>query len=102
MQRAYQKVPYPLGTEEWKSFVNFARAVYREAVQIAKDSCLDVESYRALLNATVSPLVYVWEQWQLMTAEKKMPYATEEYKKRLERTMEESRKVAEQIGKVQG
>jgi len=99
MQKAYQKTPYPLGTEEWKSFVNFAKAFYREAVEIAKASSVDVESYRALLNATVSPLVYVWEQWQLMPSEKKMQYATGEYKKTLEKIMEEAKKVAEQIGK---
>ena len=100
MQRAYQKVPYPLGTEEWKSFVNFARAFYREAVEIAKASSVDVESYRALLNATVSPLIYVWEQWQLMGSEKRLPYATEEYRKVLERHMGEAKKISEQIGKA--
>jgi len=100
VQRAFQKVPYPLGTEEWKSFLNFAKAFYREAVQIAKEACVDAESYRALLNATVSPLVYVWEQWQLIPSDKKLPYATDEYKKQLEKWMEEAKKVAEQIGKV--
>jgi hypothetical protein len=100
MQKGYQKIPYPLGTEEWKSFLNFAKAFYREAVEIAKASSVDMESYRALLNATVSPLVYVWEQWQIMPSDKKLAYATEEYKKTLEKIMQEAKKVAQQIGKV--
>jgi hypothetical protein len=102
MQRAYQKIPYPLGTEEWKSFLNFAKTYYKEAVQIAKECCIDLESYRALLSATISPLVYIWEQWQIMTSDKKLPYATEEYKKFLEKIVQESQKIADQIGGEKG
>ena len=33
--RGYQKVPYPLGTPEWESFLRFAEKHYNEAVRIA-------------------------------------------------------------------
>jgi hypothetical protein len=97
-KRGFEKVPYPLGSEEWKSFLNFAKIYYKEAVQIAKESCIDQESYRALLSATVSPLIYLWEQWQLLTSEKQMSYATEEYRKVLE---ERRRQVEQQMQKVE-
>jgi hypothetical protein len=97
-RRGFEKVPYPLGSEEWKSFLNYAKAYYKEAVQLAKECSIDEPSYRALLSATVSPLVYVWEGWQLLTFEKQMSYATEEYRKVLE---ERRRQVEQQMQKVQ-
>jgi hypothetical protein len=104
--KSFSHVPYPIGTEEWKSFLNYAKAYYKEVYKVAVD-LLDVElginaqitgesakelAYRyfqSILNAVMSPLVYLWEKWQLMTPEQKMTYATEDYKKQLQNIIAE-------------
>lgn len=104
MSRAYQIVPYPLGTPEWESFKKFAVAYYTDAMQIAADASggllQNEKIYMAVLQATLSPLVFLWEKWQLMTSEAKLPYATPEYKTVLEKRIEEAKKFTEkQLGK---
>jgi len=101
MSKVYYKgysIPYPLGTEEWKSFRNYAQTYYKEAIEIAKECTQDPESYRTLLNATISPLVYLFEKWQLMSIEDKLKYATPEYKAELERMKAEAQQVKERAG----
>jgi len=107
--RGYQKVPYPLGTPEWESFLKFAEKHYNEAVRIAVNvtlaNCgagstttqLGQVVLRELLNKTCSPLVYLWEQWQLLTPSARLPYATEEYRKELEKQIAEAKQIAEQL-----
>jgi len=104
-RKAYREVPYPLNSPEWESFKNYAKAYYREAMQIAADASggpyQHEKIYMAILNATLSPLVFLWEKWQLMTSEARLPYATPEYKAKLEENIkaaEEARKKAEQMG----
>ncbi len=119
MYRGLEKVPYPLGSEEWKSFINYAKAYYKEAIKLAIETFkesevkIDVPSenaamemaaraFQTLLTSLMSPLAYLWEKWQLMTSEQRMPYATPEYKKVLEQRIEEVKKQMEkaEFGKV--
>ena len=104
--RGYQKVPYPLGTPEWESFKNFAIKQYKEAIQIAfRASITDDPDIKAeqkwvffeLLRIVSSPLVYLWEQWQLLTPSARLPYATKEYREILEKQIEEAKQIAEQV-----
>jgi len=104
--RGFQKVPYPLGTPEWESFKNFAIKQYKEAIQIAfRASITDDPDIKAeqkwvffeLLKIVSSPLVYLWEQWQLLTPSKRLPYATKEYREVLEKQIEEAKQIAEQV-----
>jgi len=53
-----------------------------------------------ILEKIASPLIYLWEKWQLLTAEEKLPYATPEYKKVLENAIKIGKEVASQIGEV--
>jgi len=97
--RGYQSVPYPLGTEEWNSFKNYVVAYYKEAVSIAAEVAKGYEPvYKAVLNVTLSPLVFLWEKWQIMSLDMKMKYATPEYKAELERIKTESQKIKEKAG----
>ncbi|RLE49187.1 MAG: hypothetical protein DRJ18_00120 [Candidatus Methanomethylicota archaeon] len=107
--RGYQKVPYPLDTPEWESFLKFAEKHYNEAVRIAVNvtlaNCgagstttqLGQVVLRELLNKTCSPLVYLWEQWQLLTPSARLPYATKEYREILEKQIEEAKQIAKQV-----
>ena len=107
--RGYQKVPYPLGTPEWESFKNFAVKQYREAVEIAVRVKKEMDGFKQLkaidkdcaflelLKTVSSPLVYLWEQWQLLTPSKRLPYATKEYREILEKQIEEAKQIAEQV-----
>jgi len=98
--RGYQNVPYPLNTPQWESFKNYAIAYYQEAAEIARSTAqnLSIERetiFRAVLMATVSPLVYLWEKWQLMTSEARLPYATDEYRKELEANIKKAKETTE-------
>lgn len=107
--RGLQKRPKPIGTEEWKSFLNFAKLHYKNAVELSVnvvvEKCGPMSSITelgkillsSLLDKTCSPLVYIWEEWQLLKPQDKLKYATEEYRKFLEKTLAESGKVKEQI-----
>jgi len=104
--RGYQKVPYPLGTPEWESFKNFAVQHYKEAIQIAfRASITDDPDIKAeqkwvffeLLRIVSSPLVYLWEQWQLLTPSARLPYATPEYRQVLEKQIAEAKQVGEEL-----
>jgi len=93
-------VPYPLGTPQWTSFKNFAIEYYKEAYVIARDSAIQLsmdraEVFRYVLQATISPLVYLWEKWQLMTSEARLPYATDEYRKELEANIKKAKEITE-------
>jgi len=111
MSRYAQKIPYKFFSEEWKSFLNYAREHYIEAVVLSLEtvkSALSPEEFRqygdiafkVLLDKTASPLVYIWESWQLLTSEDKLPYATPKYRKTLEQIIQKSKEVASQIGEV--
>jgi hypothetical protein len=103
LRRGYREVPYPLGTEEWKSFLNYAKEYYKCAIDLASDVSSRHEiTYRAILSATVSPLVYLWEKWQLMSMEARLPYATPKYKKELEVKITEARRTAEKMHEKKG
>jgi len=104
--RGYQKVPYPLGTSEWESFKNFAVQHYKEAIQIAfrasitEDPDIKAEQkwvFFELLRIVSSPLVYLWEQWQLLTPSARLPYATKEYREILEKQIEEAKQIAKEL-----
>lgn len=100
--RAYQNVPYPLGTPEWESFKNYAVAYYEEATFLVAELLVDMREectkrkigltapfvdavVRNLLNVVIAPLVFLWEQWQLMSLDDKMKYATPKYETQLGR-----------------
>jgi len=92
----YQHVPYPLGTPEWASFKNYAREYYKDVILLAREvQSTDETAYRAMLNAVMSPLVFLWEKWQLMTSEAKLPYATPEYKLILEDNIKKAKEITE-------
>jgi len=107
--RGLQKNPKPLGTEEWQSFLNFAKAHYISAVDLATgvvvEKCGSMSTItelgkiilQALLDKTCSPLVYIWEEWQILKPQEKLKYATPEYRAFLEKALAESEKVKEQI-----
>jgi len=111
MSRWREKVPYPLGTEEWESFKNFAVEHYKNAIEIAKKSVeatdinFDIRVFIEILSKTASPLVYLWEQWQLLNAEQRSKYATPSYLLKLKSIMKEvsdikasAKKVWEEVG----
>ena len=107
--RGYQKVPYPLGSEEWESFKNFAVRQYKEGVELAVrtfewlhvDFKLEpqeqIEVLKAVLDKALSPLVYLWEQWQLLTPPARLPYATPEYRQVLEKQIAEAKQIGEEL-----
>jgi hypothetical protein len=101
--RGLQKRPKPIGTAEWESFKKFAVAHYKDAIAIANESLhgLGVErgmhTFLAILDKTASPLIYIWEEWQLLSNEQKLPYATPEYREFLEKAIAEAKKVAEKM-----
>jgi len=98
-RKAYREVPYPLGTAEWESFKNYAVAYYKEAIGIASYLSSkhqgSTEVFRSILNATLSPLVFLWEKWQLMTSEARLPYATPEYTAELEERIKRAKETTE-------
>jgi len=106
MSKVYYKgysVPYPLGTPEWESFKNYVKAYYKECMQIAADASgggltPNEKIHMAILQATLSPLVYLWEKWQLMSIDEKLKYSTPEYKVELKRVKDEAQKVKEKAG----
>jgi len=96
LSRGYQKRPYPYKTEEWESFKNYAMQHYKDAIEIAYLVAQDVKRsldptiltnpdylFLKILDKTASPLVFIWEQWQLTSLKERLPYATENYKKQL-------------------
>jgi len=106
--RGYQQVPYPLGTPEWESFKNYAKAYYKEAIEIAIKTVVKEASpipkgrwssppftriFELILDKTASPLVFLWEKWQLMGLDMRQPYATPEYKAEIERIRKETESV---------
>jgi len=108
-RRGYQNVPYPLGTPEWESFKNYAKAYYKDAVHMVADmeplllekkitTGLLETSIKTILSAVISPLVFLWEKWQIMSLDNKLKYATPEYKEQLEKVKAEAQKVKEQAG----
>jgi len=111
--KGYRDVPYPLNSPEWASFKNFAVAYYQEAIEIAKKvmqeagasplspySTVSADTmFRFVLDKTLSPLVYLWEKWQLMSLDDKLKYATPEYKKELETIKAETQKVKDTVKK---
>jgi hypothetical protein len=119
-KRGFEKVPYPLGTEEWKSFLNYAKTYYKEVIRFIIKLLNEMENegytlevkneqtaielgnrlFQTLLNATISPLVYVWENWQLLTSEAKLPYATPEYKTQLETQIKQVQEIVKKMGPI--
>jgi hypothetical protein len=97
-----------MGTPEWDSFKNYVKAYYQECMKIAADVSGGFDQneriYMAVFNATLSPLVFLWEKWQLMKSEQRLPYATPEYATILKKQMsqvEETVKRAEERGAFQ-
>jgi len=101
-------VPYPLGTPEWASFKNYVVAYFKEAIEIAKKVAQETTStgpwapqtprlFDYVFDKAASPLVYLWEKWQLMSIDDKLKYATPEYAKELERIKAESQKVKDKV-----
>jgi len=89
-----RKTPPPYGTEEWESFKNYAVHHYTQAIQIslratqqtAKDLAGTIEPsylFLKLLEKTASPLIYIWENWQILLVDQRLPFATPKYKKHL-------------------
>lgn len=98
--RGYRDVPYPLGSEEWRSFLNYASAYYKQAIHLTHEIAgndADNPVFRAILTAVSSPLVYLWEKWQLMSIDEKLKYATPDYQKQLEKIKTESQKVKDKV-----
>ena len=107
--RGYQKVPYPLGTPEWESFKRFAYQQYKDGLDIAicvyawlrQDMRLEpddqIEAFKIVADKALSPLIYLWEQWQLLTPSARLPYATAEYRQVLEKQIAEAKQVGEEL-----
>ncbi|MEM2549858.1 MAG: hypothetical protein QW689_05495 [Nitrososphaerota archaeon] len=88
---------------DWLSFLNYYREHVKEAIRISKAIAEETDSalFHTILSNTLSHIAYLWSEWVFMTSEQKLPYVTDpEYKAKLEKQIEEARKVAEQIGKV--
>jgi len=101
--RGYRDRPYPLGTPEWESFQNFATAYYKDVIKIAGEVSgklsppFGEKLWIEILRVVLSPLVYLWEKWQLMSLDDKLKYAAPEYKKELEKIKAESQKVKDKV-----
>ena len=83
---------------DWLSFLNFYKAHVKQAIEIAKEIADETDNtlFNVILRNTLSPLAYVYEEWQVMTSEQKLPYVTDpEYKKKLQKIIEESKAIAE-------
>ena len=82
---------------DWLSFLNFYKAHVKQAIEIAKEIANgDEHLFGIVLRNTLSPLAYVYEEWNLMTSEQKLPYVTDpEYKEKLEKIIERSKAIAE-------
>jgi len=104
--RGYQDVPYPLGTPEWKSFKKYAKACYKDGKDLAEEVASphgltilkDDATFRIVLTAVTSPLVFLWQKWQIMSLDAKMKYATPKYKVELEKIKAEAQKIKEKAG----
>jgi hypothetical protein len=100
-------VPYPIGSPEWQSFLNYVKVYYKEVIHLTHEIAgedADSPIFRAVLNSLSSPLVFLWEKWQLMSSEQRLAYATPEYVTILKRQMgqvEETVKRAEERGAFQ-
>ena len=100
--RYLRAVPYPLGTPEWASFKAYAIACYKEAIDIAEQASrtregqLNTLTFQIILEKTASPLIYLWEKWQTLTAQQKLQFATPEYAEQLKQAMKEAEKALQQ------
>lgn len=87
---------------DWLSFLNYYKAHVKQAVETAKKIAdeTDPNLFYTILNNTLSHIAYMWQEWALMTSEQKLPYVTDqEYRAKLEKQIDEAKKLAQQIGK---
>jgi len=108
--KGYRDRPYPIDTPEWESFKQFAITYYKEAIEITKKVTQEAGNisgpwaptsadtiFRFVLDKTLSPLVYLWEKWQLMSLDDKLKYATLAFAKELQKFQAESQKVKDKV-----
>jgi len=106
-KRGFEKVPKPWGSKdpEWLSFLNYVKQHFRDAIDLTNEIVPNQKDspslWRQVFDKVTSHLAYLWEEWQLMTSEKRLPYATSKYKSILKQQMqkvEETTKKAEEMG----
>jgi hypothetical protein len=94
-------VPWDEDTPDAKGFWNYVRDHYSRCItlacEIAKEHWLGSDLryetiFKAVFDKLASPLVYLYEAWNVMNPEKKAKYSPE-----MQKIHEESRKLAEKI-----
>jgi hypothetical protein len=91
-------VPWDEDTPNAKGFWNYVEEYYRECLSLANkivfpkkyDSPVHWKAMLAVFDKLASPLVYLWEAWEVLPPEKKAKYNPE-----LAKIHEESVKLAE-------
>ena len=102
MSNRYKRlmVPWSKETPDAKGFFNYAKEHYETCIQLALEIAIKCGASRIGVNLIVrmvfdklaSPLVYLYEAWEVLNPEEKAKYSLE-----MAKIHEESKKLAEEV-----
>jgi len=96
----------PINEDEFESFLNYVKTHYSRMVKLALEIYNELppeKPYRhprtlaTILEKLLSPVVYLYDKFDILPVEEKIKYATKNYKEKLEKLKQEAEQKAKQI-----